>query len=401
MAHFRPPCESYFVESHDECGRQVRNDRIEQMRKTNLLTQGTIASALSQQARDEYLDDILHHMEKMESDTLPDVASIEIQTEIQWFMRPYLIDFLIEAHGAFNLLPETLFLTINLLDRYCSRRIVYKRHYQLVGCAALLIAAKYGDRKEYVPTIGELKFMCCSLYDDEMFTQMEWHVLQTLDWAIGHPTIDSFLQLALIDVPYDSEVENMARYISEIAMFSKDFISKRPSDMARSSLALARLILNRPQPVQEEWASRYDPQTLYTLSHQLHHPSSILARKYSTSKLARVSALLEGFLAQQAAVCYTTPPTPPGNARSAEVEEGTSQYGAYITPTKGSQFAYNTNGCLTPPITPVVSDFVGYNPVVGSQRRPATPSSLSHESSTRRHETQHPLPPIQPPSSVF
>lgn len=333
---------------------------------------------------------------------MPDVASIEIQTEIQWFMRPYLIDFLIEAHGAFNLLPETLFLTINLLDRYCSRRVVYKRHYQLVGCASLLIAAKYGDRKEYVPTIGELKFMCCSLYEDEMFTQMEWHVLQTLDWCVGHPTVDSFLQLALIDAPYDVEVENMARYISEIAMFSKDFISKRPSDMARSSLALARVVLDRPQVAQGEWASRYDSLTIYTLSHQLHYPSSILARKYSTSKLARVSPLLEGFLAQQAAVQrYTTPPTPPSNVRSTDVEKVHGPHGAYVTPTKGPQFSYHANGCLTPPITPVVPGFVGYNPIVGSQRHPATPSKLCHESLTRRDETEHPPPPIRQPFCIL
>lgn len=321
-------------------------------------------------------------------------------------MRPYLLDFLTEAHAAFNLLPETLFLTINLLDRYCSRRIVYKRHYQLVGCAALLIAAKYGDRKEYVPTIRELKGMCCSLYEDEMFTQMEWHVLQTLDWAIGHPTIDSFLQLAVIDMSLDTEVENMALYIAEIAMFSKDFISKRPSDMARSSLALARLILNRPQAMPEEWASQYDQQTLYNLSHQLHHPSSVLARKYSTCKLSRVSPILEGFLAQQASVqrCYTTPLTPPTMVRSMEAEKGSNPHGAYITPTKGPQFSYNTNGCLTPPITPVVTEFAGYNPAVGSQRHVATPSNFCPGSSMRRHETQQPLAPIQPiqrPPFVF
>ena len=105
-------------------------------------------------------------------------------------MRPYLLDFLIEAHSAFQLLPESLFLTVNLLDRYCSKRVVYKRHYQLVGCAALLIAAKYGDKKDKVPTIKELKSMCCSLYDDDMFLQMEWHVLSTLGWAIGHPTVE-------------------------------------------------------------------------------------------------------------------------------------------------------------------------------------------------------------------
>lgn len=108
-------------------------------------------------------------------------------------MRPYLLEFIIEAHMAFQLSPTTLFLTCNLLDRYCSRRVVYKRHYQLVGCIALLIAAKYGDKKNRVPAIKQLKSMCCSLYDDDTFIQMEWHVLQTLGWTLGHPTVDAFL----------------------------------------------------------------------------------------------------------------------------------------------------------------------------------------------------------------
>jgi hypothetical protein len=55
----------------------------------------------------------------------PVVDLIDIQTELRWFMRPYLLDFLIEAQHAFQLLPETLFLDVNLLDRYCSRREVF------------------------------------------------------------------------------------------------------------------------------------------------------------------------------------------------------------------------------------------------------------------------------------
>jgi hypothetical protein len=156
----------------------------------------------------EYLPEVLQHMEFMESITLPDVASIELQTEIQWFMRPYLLDFLIEAHLAFGLLPETLFLTVNILDRYCSKRVVYKRHYQLVGCTSLLIAAKYGDKKDRVPTLQELKSMCCSLYDEDMFVQMEWHVLETLKWVIGHPTVDSFLQMCLPCLSYSRDEQN-------------------------------------------------------------------------------------------------------------------------------------------------------------------------------------------------
>jgi hypothetical protein len=275
-------------------------------------------------------------------------------------MRPYLLDFLIEAHTAFRLLPETLFLTVNLLDRYCSKRVVYKRHYQLVGCSALLIAAKYGDRKDRVPTIKELKSMCCSLYEDDMFTQMEWHVLQTLGWVVGHPTIDTFLQVALNDSFPDPEVEHMACYISEIAMFHKEFVSKRSSDMARSSLALARYILDRPQPRQCEWAADYDSHTLVTLSQQLHRPSQVLSRKYSSFQLSRVSATLEEFLARQASIarCHA-PPTPPRELPSNPPPPATSSV-TYIAPQKGHYPANMPHGYMTPPITPDGDHFQPY-----------------------------------------
>lgn len=311
-------------------------------------------------------------------------------------MRPYLLDFLIEAHAAFDLLPETLFLAINLLDRYCSKRVVYKRHYQLVGCSALLIAAKFGDRKENVPTIRELKKMCCELYDEEMFTQMEWHVLQTLQWIIGHPTIDSFHQLALEGFEYDVEVEHMATYISEIAMFHKEFVGKRPSDMARSSLALARCILNRPMPVQSDWSSKYDSQTLITLSQHLYRPSTVLYRKYASPRLARASVILEDFLARQiSAVQPTAPPTPLD-----EESNPLSKPGVPITPTKGHHLPTMTNGCLTPPITPTnVEKFPNYNSSVGAYR-PMTPSSSGNHTNMPRYDVYqvpaptYTLPPI-------
>ena len=315
---------------------------------------------------------------------MPDVASMDIQTEIRWFMRPYLLDFLIEAHTASSLLPETLFLTINLLDRYCSKRIVYKRHYQLVGSAALLIAAKYGDRKERVPTIKELRCMCCSQYDDDMFTQMEWHVLQTLGWNIGHPTIDAFLQLASEHLPYDAEVEHMACYLSEISLFHRDFVSKRPSDIARASLALARCVLDRPQALNSDWAAQYDSQTLIALSQYLRQPSAVLSRKYSIGQLSQVSVKLEEFLARQASIarCYATPPTPPTEKTPAQ-----QTYEA-VTPVKQPYLPSAPNGCMTPPITPN-SDayFNGGHPSLPSCR-PPTPASMG------QYDSLYQLPPI-------
>ena len=309
-------------------------------------------------------------------------------------MRPYLLDFLIEAHMAFQLLPETLFLAINLLDRYCSKRVVYKRHYQLVGCASLLIAAKYGDRKDRVPTIRELKSMCCSLYDEEMFTQMEWHVLNTLDWVIGHPTVDSFLQIALTEEYEDIEVEHMAWYICEIALYHKEFVSTKPSIMAKVSLALARGILGRSD-VSDPAFDHMENLTLVTLSQLLHRPSQVLARKYALPHMSCASTSLEQFLAQQAAIARrSAPSTPPCEQATQQkcVPEVTYRYN---TPQK-AQHGMN-NGYMTPPITPEGEYFISdksYQQI--PPRCPVTPSPLGsnpyvHQSQYQQYQHQEML----------
>lgn len=355
-------CDSYFAESHeDDDGIYVRAAaERERQRGAAKLRQKALSEELSRATSEEYQEDILDHMERMEAETMPDIQSIEIQTEIQWFMRPYLLDFLLEAHHAFQLLPETLHLAVNLLDRYCSRRVVYKRHYQLVGCASLLIAAKYGDRKERVPTIRELKSMCCSLYDDDMFTQMEWHVLQTLNWVVGHPTVTSFLQLAMCEVAFDPELEHMSWYVTELALYHKEFIPIRPSVMARSSLALARCILNRPQPRFSEWSAQYDPQVVLNLSNHLRHPSQALLRKYASPHLSSVSTTLEMFMAKQAALASRVVQTPTNELPSMDISEPAPSSNPYLTPTTPQKPGYPMipAGVLTPPITPD-KDFCG------------------------------------------
>lgn len=357
-------CNSYFVESHDDDEGVFARAASERERARNVakIRQKALAEELSRATADEYQEDVLDHMEFMEGQTMPDIQSIEIQTEIQWFMRPYLLDFLLEAHHAFGLLPETLHLAVNLLDRYCSKRVVYKRHYQLVGCASLLIAAKYGDRKERVPTIRELKSMCCSLYDDDMFTQMEWHVLQTLNWVIGHPTVTSFQQLALTEVTFDPELEHMSWYISELALYHKEFIPVLPSVMARSCLALARCILSRQQPRYDEWSARYEPQVVLNLSNHLAHPSQALLRKYASPHLSTVSTTIDLFLKHQAMLAQRAVQTPVNDLTHMDIDtSSTNSNNNYLTPQTPQKpgYASAAHGMLTPPITPDKDQLTG------------------------------------------
>jgi Cyclin, N-terminal domain len=58
-----------------------------------------------------------------------------------------LVDWLVEVDLKFKLVPETLYLTINLIDRYITKREVSRRpKLQLVGDTSLLIASKEGQR---------------------------------------------------------------------------------------------------------------------------------------------------------------------------------------------------------------------------------------------------------------
>ncbi|KAF5958699.1 hypothetical protein HYC85_005924 [Camellia sinensis] len=68
---------------------------------------------------------------------------MDSQPEINEKMRAILVDWLIEVHNKFELMPETLYLTINIVDRYLASKTVMRRELQLVGISAMLMASKY------------------------------------------------------------------------------------------------------------------------------------------------------------------------------------------------------------------------------------------------------------------
>lgn len=79
MAYFHRPCESYFIESHDDHVRPYEAERRERKRQTDLYTQSAIATELSQLVSEDYREDIVHHMEKMEvSSFINSLASLEL-----------------------------------------------------------------------------------------------------------------------------------------------------------------------------------------------------------------------------------------------------------------------------------------------------------------------------------
>lgn len=113
------------------------------------------------------------------------------QPELNTSMRSILIDWLIEVHHKFELNPETLYLTINIVDRYLEVQTILRKELQLVGMGAMLIASKYEEI--WAPEVND--FVCISdrAYSHEQVLVMEKRILGGLEWNLTVPTPYVFL----------------------------------------------------------------------------------------------------------------------------------------------------------------------------------------------------------------
>ena len=68
----------------------------------------------------EYLNHIHGHMTASEMDFMPEVDFMEHQVHITSGNREEMINWLIQLQVEFKLLPETLFISVNIMDRYLT-----------------------------------------------------------------------------------------------------------------------------------------------------------------------------------------------------------------------------------------------------------------------------------------
>lgn len=99
---------------------------------------------------------------------------MENQRHINERMRSILVDWLVEVHLKFKLVPETLYLTVNLIDRFLEREEVSRPKLQLVGVTSLLIASKYEEI--YPPELRDLVYIC-----DRAYTRSDVSLTRTND----------------------------------------------------------------------------------------------------------------------------------------------------------------------------------------------------------------------------
>ncbi|KAK9923270.1 hypothetical protein M0R45_031699 [Rubus argutus] len=210
-----------------------------------------------------YARDIYNNLRVAELSRRPYPSFMEtIQQDITKSMRGILIDWLVEVSEEYKLVPDTLYLTVYLIDWFLSKNYIERQRLQLLGITCMLIASKYEEI--CAPRLDEFCFMTDNTYTKEDVLQMENQVLKYLGFQLFVPTAKSFLRRFLLaaQASYKSpslELEYLANYLAELTLVDYSFLKFVPSMIAASAVFLSKWTLDQSShpwnPILENYTS--------------------------------------------------------------------------------------------------------------------------------------------------
>ncbi|KAJ1917779.1 G2/mitotic-specific cyclin [Tieghemiomyces parasiticus] len=239
--------------------------------------------------------EVAANLDQLERQTRPSLANMSQQPEIRWEFRGSLIDYVVSLHGKLRLQQDTLYLTVNLMDRYLSTRILHGTMLQLLVVACLWIASKLEERKQRVPRLEELVYAGSGAYDRPQLKRMEVEVMDTLKYALRHPSPELFLQRRALVAGEADLTLNVARYLIEHSLYDVAFLAYLPSTVADAALTLARSLLGVYGGDRVAAVSEPDPDLracAAQLRARIPSVSTVLHTKYSTAAFSEASIIV-------------------------------------------------------------------------------------------------------------
>lgn len=167
------------------------------------------------------------------------------QNDVNEKMRAILIDWLIEVHLKFKLVPETMYVTVNLIDRFLAKKSIPRNKLQLVGVTAMFCASKYEEI--YAPEVRDFVYISDKAYSREEILKMEGTLLGVLNFNVTAPSpyafLKRFVKVAGFLRPEESREERLCSYLVELTLQEYRMLKYLPSVIAASAVCLAQKML--------------------------------------------------------------------------------------------------------------------------------------------------------------
>ena len=165
------------------------------------------------------------------------VKPLQDQPHVTAKMRRILIDWLVEVHFKFNLDSSSLWLSVNMLDRYLVEKVVLRKKFQLVGISCLLIATKVED--SWPLSAEQCVFLTDHFYTAEDVVSMEADVLTTLNYRLCVATGYHFLVRYLSVINACEKLKCLSFYFAERSLQESLHENYKPSHIVSAALFAA------------------------------------------------------------------------------------------------------------------------------------------------------------------
>jgi G2/mitotic-specific cyclin-B, other len=162
------------------------------------------------------------------------------QKDINNRMRGILVDWLVEVHYKFRLQSPTLWLCVNLLDRFLEKKTLLRNKLQLLGVTCLLVACKFEEI--YPPEVRDCVYITDNAYKREEVLDMEQSILSVLDYQLCVPTGYHFLTRYLNIINANEKTRHLAFYYAERNLQESISFNHKPSQLVSASLYAALVL---------------------------------------------------------------------------------------------------------------------------------------------------------------
>jgi len=193
----------------------------------------------------EQLPDICNQLHRVEG-SVSQPSYMDRQPEVNSEMRAILVGWLYDVTSKKELRLETLFLAVSLVDRFLEKRTTKRRDFQLIGVAALMIAAKFEHSKP--PTVKEFVDMSGKAYSKEEILRMEVRILTAVEFNIFQPTAVHFLQCYQRMIWPGEAHGDLAQTMLRLALAEYDMQQHTPSHLAAAALLASHTVQHRQPP---------------------------------------------------------------------------------------------------------------------------------------------------------
>jgi cyclin B len=185
------------------------------------------------------------------------------QSDINEKMRAILLDWLVEVHLKFKLLPETLFITINIIDRYLEKRTIQRTKLQLVGITSMFIACKYEEI--YAPEVKDFVFITDKAYSNKEVLEMESDILSALEFNLTMPSSFRFIEIYHYYLNYDPLVLSFIFYLLDLTVVDYRMIKYKSSLVGAAVCYVSSKLLHKENVLKNSNIDS-DTERLYELS---------------------------------------------------------------------------------------------------------------------------------------